>query len=196
MMSRIIVVTALVLSIGPCVAQGITAPPLGGPPPVAPTAPATPQIPPAAHVPASALPPLPALPDIGRFPPRVVSWMHVRAAGLARVGEIPNAEDMPSYIRKAGAGILGDMGSYDIEAIAFLVLMMAAQETQEDLKSIMKKIKEANAARERSETGEPDEMASLALRLQNLMERRSKILTTMSNVQKKPTRPRIKSSET
>ena len=51
----------------------------------------------------------------------------MRAAGLARGGEIPDAEEMPGYLRKAGGGILGDMNDADIMALAFIVMMEAAK---------------------------------------------------------------------
>ena len=56
---------------------------------------------------------------------------------------------MPGHVRQAAGGILGDMDSADIEAIAFLVLFEAAKSAREDLKSIMEKVKEINAAKER-----------------------------------------------
>ena len=44
-------------------------------------------------------------------------------------------------------GWLGSLGSGDIEAIAFLVLMQAAKSAQEDLKAIMDQVKSINAAK-------------------------------------------------
>lgn len=46
-------------------------------------------------------------------------------------------------------GALGSMGSADVEAIAFLVLMQAAKSAQEDLKAIMDQVKSINAAKAR-----------------------------------------------
>lgn len=154
------------------------------PAPVAPPAvPASPLPSPTASVPAPALPPwhddplkgFPDTPDLGRFPPQVVSWMRLRAAGLSRGGEIPEAEDMPAYIRKAGIGILGNMNSEEILAIAMIVMMMAAKDAHEDLKSIMEELKKANA-----EKGDLD-----SLKLQKAMARQSKIRSTLSNLLKK-----------
>jgi hypothetical protein len=42
---------------------------------------------------------------------------------------------------KESYAILGSMNGQDIEAIAFLMLMQAAKSAQEDLKSIMAKVK-------------------------------------------------------
>jgi Arc/MetJ-type ribon-helix-helix transcriptional regulator len=43
--------------------------------------------------------------------------------------------------------ILGDAGGADIEALAFIVLMQAARDAQEDLKEIMNDVKAMNAAK-------------------------------------------------
>lgn len=117
---------------------------------------------PASVLPANTLspPPNPALPDalpqsrantfrLDSLPPRVAAWARLRGQGLARGGPIPSAEDMPGHVRQAAGGLLGDMNSADIEAIAFLVLMEAAKSAREDLKSIMDKVKEINEAKDR-----------------------------------------------
>jgi hypothetical protein len=107
------------------------------------------------------IPPSPALPDalpqppqsnVGRLdslPPHVRAWARLRGQGLARGGPIPSAEDMPGHVRQAAGGLLGDMNSADIEAVAFLVLMEATKSAREDLKSIMGKVKEINEAKDR-----------------------------------------------
>lgn len=105
-------------------------------------------------------PPNPALPDalpqpqpntfrLDGLPTQVGAWVRLRGHGLARGGPIPSAEEMPGHVRQAAGGILGDMDSADIEAIAFMVLLEAAKSAREDLKSIMEKVKEINAAKER-----------------------------------------------
>lgn len=103
-------------------------------------------------------PPNPALPDalpqprairLDDFPPQVAAWARLRGQGLARGGPLPSAEDMPGHVRQAAGGLLGDMNSADIEAVAFLVLMEAAKSAREDLKSIMDKVKEINEAKTR-----------------------------------------------
>lgn len=160
-MHRIIGLIALVLSAAPCLAQVGTqnlAPGGMAPAPgTSPASPASPQFSPSGNMPA----PLPPLiddplrglqdpPDPGRFSPQVRAWASMRAAGLARVGEIPDAEEMPGYLRKAGFGILGDMNDGDIMALAFIVMMEAAKSAQEDLKSIMAKVKAINSAKQKS----------------------------------------------
>lgn len=176
---RAALLTALAVGVAPCAAQGIMVPA----PAASPAAPASPLPSPSASMPAPTLPswhddPLkgfPDTPDLGSFSPQVVSWMRLRAAGLARSGEIPEAEDMPAYIRKAGIGILGNMNSEEILAIAMIVMMMAAKDAHEDLKSIMEELKKANA--------EKDDLDSL--KLQKAMARQSKIIRILSNLLKK-----------
>lgn len=148
---RAALLTALAVGVAPCAAQGIMVPA-----PVAPPAlPASPLPSPSASVPAPALPSLhedllkdlPALPDLDSFSPQIAAWVRMRGAGLARGGEIPEAEEMQAYIRKAGYGILG---GEDINAIVIYVLFEAAKGTQEDLKSHMAKFKAINSAKQKS----------------------------------------------
>ncbi|MDP1592255.1 MAG: hypothetical protein Q8M07_31125 [Prosthecobacter sp.] len=179
MVYRTALLTSLAAGVAPCAAQGIMVPA----PVSSPAVPASPSPSPSANVPAPALASMhedllkgfPDAPDLGSFSPQVVSWMRLRAAGLARGGEIPEAEEMPAYIRKAGIGILGNLNSDDIMAVAMIVMMMAAKDAHEDLKSIMEELKKANA-----EKGELD-----SLELQKAMGRQSKIISALSNLLKK-----------
>jgi hypothetical protein len=189
-MLRIAAAFALALSLVPGLAQA------GGqnqaPGVMAPGPGAAPQFSPPVNLPAPDLPPIP--PDPSRFSPQVQAWASLRAAGLARFGEIPDAEEMPGYLRQAGFGLLGDMSEADIMALAFLVLMQAAKGAEEDLKAIMDKVKGYNSAKSKSrevlsarqkssgaEEGGLDDLQ----KLQNLTERRSKLLATLSNLLKK-----------
>jgi hypothetical protein len=111
--------------------------------------------------------------------------------------------------------VLGSMNNADIEALAFLVLVQASKSAQEDFKAIMAKVKAINAAKQcqrsapcikalqptaeydgatlnavRDQAGtnldslsEMGEMESL--RLQMAMDRRSKLMSTLSNLLKK-----------
>ena len=173
-MLRIAAAFALILGVAPCLAQapGVMAPAAG----------AAPQFSPPANLPAPDLPPI--QPDPSRFSPQVRAWASLRAAGLARVGEIPDAEDMPGYLRKAGFGLLGDMSNGDIMALAFLVLMEAAKGAEEDLKAIMARVKAINSAKHKSSGMEEGGLDDLQ-KLQDLTERRSKLLATLSNLLKK-----------
>ncbi len=148
---RAALLTALAVGVAPCAAQGIMVPA----PVASPAAPASPLPSPSASVPAPALPSmhddllkdLPALPDLDSFSPHIAAWVRMRGAGLARGGEIPEAEEMQAYIRKAGAGILEGK---DINALVIYVLLEAIKSTQEDLKSHMAKIKAINSAKQKS----------------------------------------------
>lgn len=179
-MLRIAAPFALALSLAPGLAQA------GGqnqaPGVMAPGPGAAPQFSPPMSLPAPDLPPIP--PDPSRFSPQVQAWASMRAAGLARFGEIPDAEDMPGYLRKAGFGLLGDMSNGDIMALAFLVLMEAAKGAEEDLKAIMARVKAINSAKHKSSGMEEGSLDDLQ-KLQNLTERRSKLLATLSNLLKK-----------
>ena len=179
-MLRIAAAFALALSLVPGLAQA------GGPDPapgvMAPGPGAAPQFSPPVNLPAPDLPPIP--PDPSRFSPQVQAWASMRAAGLARFGEIPDAEDMPGYLRKAGFGLLGDMSNGDIMALAFLVLMEAAKGAEEDLKALMDKVRADNSAKRKSSGMEEGSLDDLQ-KLQNLTERRSKLLATLSNLLKK-----------
>jgi len=166
---------AFALSVNPCAGQGITAAPPPAAPampathaipaipaapaaPIAPVAPATPQISPATHV--AAPPPLaayddllkdlPALPRLDSFPPQIAAWVRLRGAGLARFGEIPDAADMPAYVRKAGGKLFTNFDTADIEVACACIMMQAAKAASEDLKAMMKEMQEANAAKARA----------------------------------------------
>ena len=139
------------LCAAPCVAQSIQQPP-------SPATPATSLLSPSNNLP----PPSPSLndglpaglpntPRLDGFPPQIAAWVRMRGAGLARDGEIPNADDMPAYVHKTGGGLFKNPGSSndDIMAIAFLVMLEAAKSAREDLKSIIDKVKEINEAKAR-----------------------------------------------
>lgn len=183
-MLRIAAAFVLILGVAPCLAQapGILAPAAG----------AAPQFSPPANLPAPDLPPI--QPDPSRFSPQVRAWASLRAAGLARVGEIPDAEEMPGYLRQAGFGLLGDLSDADIMALVLIVLMEAAKGAEEDLKALMDKVKGYNSAKSKSrevlsarqkssgaEEGGLDDLQ----KLQDLTDRRSKLLATLSNLLKK-----------
>lgn len=197
-MHRIIGLIALVLSAAPCHAQvGNQNHAPGGMVPAPGALADPPQLTPSGNMPA----PLPSLiddplrglqnpPDAGRFSPQVRAWASMRAAGLARVGEIPDAEELPGYLRKTGVGILGDMNDGDIMALAFIVLMEAAKSAHDDLKSIMEETKKANEAnasasrRQGSEGGGLDDLGRMQ-KMQELLDRKSKLLIILSNLLKK-----------
>lgn len=173
-MLRIAAAFVLILGVAPCLAQapGILAPAAG----------AAPQFSPPANLPAPDLPPI--QPDPSRFSPQVRAWASLRAAGLARVGEIPDAEEMPDYLRQAGFGLLGDLSDADIMALVLIVLMEAAKGAEEDLKALMDKVRAASSAKHKSSGMEEGGLDDLQ-KLQDLTDRRSKLLATLSNLLKK-----------
>ena len=173
-MLRIAAAFVLILGVAPCLAQapGILAPAAG----------AAPQFSPPANLPAPDLPPI--QPDPSRFSPQVRAWASLRAAGLARVGEIPDAEEMPDYLRQAGFGLLGDLSDADIMALVLIVLMEAAKGAEEDLKALMDKVRATSSAKHKSSGMEKGGLDDLQ-KLQDLTERRSKLLATLSNLLKK-----------
>lgn len=89
----------------------------------------------------------------------------LRFLTLAPKAPIARLDGLVSEVRRPGAGDayeaavtavkaaykqegIGSLGDADIEAMAFLVLMQAAQSAQEDLKAIMAQVKAINASRE------------------------------------------------
>lgn len=151
-MRRTVRIAAVLLCPVPCLAQIAIQP--AGQGVMAPAPQPTPVLPADTRLP----PPNPALPDalpeprpnlsrLDSFPPQVGAWARLRGQGLARGGPLPSAEEMPGHVRQAGGGLLGDMNSADIEALVFLVLMEAAKSAQEDLKSIMDRVKAINTGK-------------------------------------------------
>jgi hypothetical protein len=136
------------------------------------------------------------------------SGFEARAERVQRIDAIVRGLD-PS-IRAQAFELLGGFDG-DIEAIVFLVLMNAAEEAQEDLRSIMAEVRAINhqksklrdmletveredaelAKRLRCEYDElfvstQDELGEVqSLRLQMALDRRSKFLSTLSNLLKK-----------
>lgn len=91
---------------------------------------------------------------------------------------------------------LGSMADGDIMALAFIVMMEAAKSAQEDLKSVMDGVKTINkqkqSLRESTNAADKQKLDSLSemgemesLRLQMAMDRKSKLMSTLSNLLKK-----------
>lgn len=112
----------------------------------------------------------------------------------ARVRQLPPTADFHALavaeVRGSFQG-LGDLPNEDIEAIAFLVMMQATQDAQSDLKNIMDGVKKANQQKQsqRAAGKQKDAVSEMSdeesLRLQMAMDRQSKFLATLSNVEKK-----------
>lgn len=212
---RAALLTALAVGVAPCAAQGIMVPP----PVASPALPASPLPSPSASVPAPVQPSLhddllkdlPALPDLDSFSPQIAAWVRMRGAGLARGGEIPEADDMPAYIGRAGSLLKGDPNKH---LLAMLLMLEALKSAKDDLiKKMTKKLEEINDAKARLSGENPgyqlpvaptkadldamlellkkqeDEMSGTgemeSLRLQMAMDRMSKMMSVLNNLLKK-----------
>ena len=81
--------------------------------------------------------------------PKYTTWIRSTAQ---QVNEKNLGEAEVKQMTSTKWAVLGAMNGQDIEAIAFLVLMQAAKSAQEDLKSIMAKVKSINDQKERLRT--------------------------------------------
>ncbi len=118
----------------------------------------------------------------------------IAPAFSARARQLPPTTDFHALavaeVRSGFQG-LGNLPNEDIEAIAFLVMMQATQDAQSDLKNIMDGVKKANQQKQsqRAAQNQKDAVSEMSeeesLRLQMTMDRRSKFIETLSNVEKK-----------
>jgi hypothetical protein len=118
----------------------------------------------------------------------------IAPAFSARVRQLPPTADFHALavaeVRSGFQG-LGNLANQDVEALAFLVMMQATKDAQSDLKNIMDGVKKANeqkqsqraARNQKDAVGEMGEEESLRLHL--AMDRQSKLMETLSNVEKK-----------
>ena len=155
---------------------------------------------------------LPALPDLDSFSPQIAAWVRMRGAGLARGGEIPDADDMPAYLTsRAGSLLKGDPNE---DLLAILLMLEAVKSAKDDLiKKMTEKLREINGTKTRLRGENPgyqlpvaptkadldamlellkkqeDEMSGMgemeSLKLQTAMVRLSKLMSTLSNLLKK-----------
>jgi hypothetical protein len=118
----------------------------------------------------------------------------IAPAFSARVRQLPPTTDFHALaVAEVRGGFqgLGNLSNEDIEAIAFLVMMQATQDAQSDLKNMMDGIKKANQQKQsqRAARNQKDAVSELSeeesLRLQMAMDRQSKFMETLSNVEKK-----------
>ena len=118
----------------------------------------------------------------------------IAPAFSARVRQLPPTADFHALavaeVRTGFQG-LGNLSNEDVEALAFLVMMQATKDAQSDLKNIMDGIKKANQQKQsqRAARNQKDTMSDMSeeesLRLQMMMDRRSKFIETLSNIEKK-----------
>jgi hypothetical protein len=114
----------------------------------------------------------------------------------ARVRQLPPTADFHGLAvaeARSASADLGALSDANIEAIAFLVMMQAGKDAQNDLKSIMDETQKANqkkqAMRQEQNKKQSDSMSEMgemdSLRLQMAMDRASKFMQTLSNMEKK-----------
>jgi hypothetical protein len=112
----------------------------------------------------------------------------------ARVRQLPPTSDFHALaVAEVRSGFQGsgNLSNEDVEALAFLVMMQAAKDAQSDLNNIMDGVKNANRQKQdqRAARNQKDTMSDMSeeesLRLQMMMDRRSKFIQAMSNIEKK-----------
>jgi hypothetical protein len=101
------------------------------------------------------------------------------------------AAQLQTRARAAAIQSFPDLGGMDADAVVFLVLMQCVQDQQADLNRAMNAMQQNAAAKQavRSEQAKSTQQASdvsemQSMQLQMLMDQRSKLLETMSNVMK------------
>lgn len=118
----------------------------------------------------------------------------IAPAFSARVRQLPPTSDFHALaVAEVRGGFqgLGNLSNEDVEAIAFLVMMQATQDAHSDLKNIMDGVKKANQQKQsqRAARNQKDAVSEMSeeesLRLQMAMDRQSKFMETLSNVEKK-----------
>lgn len=118
----------------------------------------------------------------------------IAPAFSARVRQLPPTADLHGLaVAEVRGGFqgLGNLSNEDIEALVFLVMMQAAKDAQSDLKNIMDGIKKTNQQKlgQRAAQNQKDALSEMSeeesLRLQMAMDRQSKFMETLSNLEKK-----------
>jgi hypothetical protein len=126
--------------------------------------------------------------------PGVQGWVDSEARSIA-ARKLDADAAHAVIVHDAGTRFAGQtLSNGDVEALAFLVMMQAAKSADDDLKSMMQQMKEANDRRARLRTDKSkadslkklDELSEMEqIRLQTMMDRRSKYETMLSNILKK-----------
>ncbi len=118
----------------------------------------------------------------------------IAPAFSARVRQLtPRADFHGLAVAEVRGGFqgLGNLSNEDVEVLAFLVMMQAAKDAQSDLKNIMDGVKQANQQKQgqRAVQNQKNRMSEMgdeeSLRLQMAMDRQSKFMETLSNIEKK-----------
>jgi len=127
---------------------------------------------------------------LAKFGPQTRAWINQEARREVTSGIV--SESAATGAARNDLAQLGGMNNGDISALAFLVLMDAARQSDQDLKDAMagsqqtdnqKKALRAQASQSKDSLGDMSQEQSL--RLQTAMDRRSRAMQALSNVMKK-----------
>jgi hypothetical protein len=118
----------------------------------------------------------------------------VAAAFSERARKLPPSTDFQALaVSDVRTAFPGNRPQQDIDTLVFMVLMQASQDGQSDLKNLMaatqataQQKERLRAGQEKKEKDAANELSEMeSLRLQMYMDRESKLLATLSNVEKK-----------
>lgn len=120
---------------------------------------------------------------LSRVGPQTRAWVKQEAARQRTSSTFSGTLDAQALATYPDASKLN---TADVDALTFLVMMETSKSANDDLKSVAAAVKttnEAKAAARESKTQEMGQMQSM--RLQMATDRRSKMMTTLSNMMKK-----------
>lgn len=127
---------------------------------------------------------------LSKLGPQSRAWISQEARREAAAGTV--SQGAAAAAAQNDFPQLGAMAGEDIMALAFLVLMEAAKQSEQDLKDIMAATQKANEQKKAQRgqvaqaAGSLDEMSEeQSLKLQMAMDRRSKAVAALSNMMKK-----------
>ena len=118
----------------------------------------------------------------------------IAPAFSARVRQLPPTADFHALAVaevRSSFQASGNLSNEDIETLAFLVMTQAAKDSQSDLKNIMDGVKKTNQQKQaqRNAQNQKDSLSEMSeeesLRLQMAMDRQSKLMEAVSNIEKK-----------
>ncbi len=130
----------------------------------------------------------------GNLSPSAKSKVESAAAALAAAAKqqpAMSAAQLQSSARASVIRAFPNLQGMDIEAVVFLVVMKCTQDEESDLKQMMNAMQKNDAAKQgvrSAQTNSANQVSDMSdmdsMRLQMLMDRRSKLLDAMSNVMK------------
>ena len=122
--------------------------------------------------------------------PQARAWIRQESKREAASGSV--SEGAATGAAQAYGSIQGGLGDGDVAAVAFLVLMEAAKQSDQDLKDIMAGVQQINNQKKALRTqaaAVKDSLADIsqedALKLQAAMDRRNRAVQALSNMMKK-----------